>query len=112
MCIVFQDTCSQNGLCVEDIKAGVADAPVEPPPDIPPVIQLLTPGRSLQSSSFQLSVSTFSGIRWVMSVTKSAQVEPKTGQVLAPPARARRRRHRHRHRAHGRGVIENYTCRP
>ena len=40
-----------------------------------------THGRGLHSSTFQLSVSTFCGIRWIDKVTKTAQVEPTIGRV-------------------------------
>jgi hypothetical protein len=43
VCIVYTDSCSVNGLCVEDIKAGVAEAPVAPPIDTPPQINLRVP---------------------------------------------------------------------
>ena len=43
VCIIYKDKCSVDGLCVDDIKAGVAEAPEEPPPDVPPVIELRVP---------------------------------------------------------------------
>ena len=37
--------------------------------------------KGLHSSNFQLNVSTFCGIRWVVAVIKTAQVEPPSVQV-------------------------------
>ena len=45
--------------------------------------------RGLHSSTFQINVSTFRGVRCVISVTKTAQVEPKSGGVEAPTGSSR-----------------------
>jgi hypothetical protein len=42
--------------------------------------------KPLHSSTFQLDVSTFYGIRWVVSVTNMAQVEVRRGGVEGPAA--------------------------
>jgi hypothetical protein len=53
-----------------------------------------SPGRAvrgLQSSTFRLHLRTFCGIRGVyqaVSVTKTSQVELRSGRVLAPEGRA------------------------
>jgi len=43
-------------------------------------LQELVAGGAFQSSTFQLNVSTFCGIRWGVPVTTTAQVEQKSGR--------------------------------
>jgi len=40
--------------------------------------------KGLHSTTFPLDVSTFQGTRWVIAVTKTAQVELRSGRVEAP----------------------------
>jgi len=48
-------------------------------------VQALRPrARALHLSTFQIKVSTFRGIHCVVSVIKTAQVEPKSGGVRRP----------------------------
>jgi hypothetical protein len=46
---------------------------LNPPPPPPP----MPTSRDLHSSTCQLNVSTFCGIRWVDLVNKTAQIEPQ-----------------------------------
>jgi hypothetical protein len=43
--------------------------------------------RGLHSYTFQLNVSTFCWIHWVVAVNKTAQVKLRSGRVKAPGAR-------------------------
>ena len=87
MCIVFQDTCSENGLCVEDIKAGVADAPVEPPPDIPPVIEVLTPELGDGDTDIGTVLKATVNVRQYQRYA-TCKVDAATGDKIAPEAGA------------------------